>query len=164
MGAITVSKTIPSVPDMQLAFYQHTWERYELVCPNIFVTQNSEMDLCGIRKGSKYLDEIEIKITETDFKADFRKVLMINHQRQNKHEKIKNGEAVCNYFSFLIPEGTLNYELIPEYAGLYIASIDSTGVCRIKEVKKAKRLHNNVISVERRYKLAKKMAYRFWRK
>jgi len=59
--------------ELQALFYIAKQERYELLATNIFLDwQSNEMDLLGIRK-SGFIDEIEIKLTKADFKADFKK-------------------------------------------------------------------------------------------
>ena len=46
--------------------------RYDFLAPNIYLEYGTEMDLMGIRK-SGYIDEIEIKLSRQDYRADFRK-------------------------------------------------------------------------------------------
>ena len=64
--------------------------------------------------------EIEIKLSKSDFKNDFKKF----YQNQNsgekflKHDKIGCGDYVCNHFSFLLPMGMIALEEIPEHCGV----------------------------------------------
>jgi hypothetical protein len=64
------------IKDIQRAFYYKTYQRYEMVAPNIYIDQNNEMDLMGLRR-SGYIDEIEIKLSKSDFQADFKKTVRI---------------------------------------------------------------------------------------
>lgn len=161
--------------DLQLAFYQSTYQRYELTAPNIYLDwQFKEMDILAVRK-SGYLDEIEIKLTASDFKADFKKTVKVkrgiitsnfieypNYVDKRKHEAIPEGILHCNYFSFLIPEELIDKCGIPNYAGLYTYRSIKKGVGRVTEVIKAPLLHRRKISTELKYMVGRKMAYRYW--
>jgi len=165
--------------EMQAAFYRHTFQRYELLVPNAFMHYTSEMDLVGLRK-SGFIDEIEIKVSVQDFKADFKKTAGVSGKasywpcflsggKQSypmtvhwpKHEAIQEGE-LTNYFSFMLPEDIADQCDVPEYAGLYIARRDKDGHVRINEVRTAKRLNTKKITERQKYELARKMAYRYW--
>ena len=167
------------VLDMQRRFFSHTFQRYEIVAPNIYFEWSSEMDLLGVRK-SGFIDEIEIKISRSDFLADFRKKAHIKskypclygvdgngyshegHFQKNKHEAMQSGEMFCNYFSFLLPERLAEQCEIPEYAGLYIYKEYENGHTRVSEVKTASRLHKRKITEQQKYHIGRKMAYRYW--
>lgn len=153
------------------AYRDSEWQRYELVAPNIYPDwQFKEMDILCIRK-SGFVDEIEVKLTKSDFKADFKKTVCIECEPyrkgrdthltrwndENKHECLQKGLNICNYFSFLMTEELAEKCDIPDYAGLYVC--DGRW---IRQIKKAKRLHSRKISMELKYKIARKMAYRFW--
>lgn len=161
--------------DLQLAFYKHTVQRYEIVAPNIHLDwQFNEMDILGLRR-SGYVDEVEIKLTRSDFLADFKKKVKVKdgkieivpgHFHTNfvdtpKHDAVKQGLAHCNYFSFLMPESLADKCEIPEYAGLYIYKERSNWIV---EVKKAPLLHKRKISEQLKYEIGRKMAYRYWNK
>lgn len=154
------------IKEMQIHFYYHTLQRYELLAPNVYPDWKlGEMDLMGIHK-SGFVDEIEIKLSRSDFLADFKKTVKIDDtngeywwstEDRLKHETLPEGLNHCNYFSFLMPEELAEKCDIPKYAGLYTFKDG-----RIKEVKKAPRLHSRKISIELKYSIAKKMAYRYW--
>jgi len=170
---------------IQHAFYLSTSQRYELLVPNVYLDYRfHEMDLCGVRK-SGFVDEIEIKRSVSDFKADFKKTVLteidshINDDKYKgrkvfgagygkfveerpKHECLQEGLNNCNYFSFLIPKEIENKCDIPEYAGLYVYYESHDSRLFIAEVKSAPRLHKRKISDNTKYKLARKMAYRYW--
>ena len=165
------------VKDIQLAFYQKTFQRYEIVAPNIYLDwQFNEMDLMGLRR-SGYTDEIEIKVSRSDYLADFKKTVKVKSQYQCvindsyshsgyfdklKHEAIKEGMPHCNYFSFLMPEELADKCDIPDYAGLYICRVDNAGRLRVFEKKTAPLLHRRKISERKKYEIGRKMVYRYW--
>ena len=160
---------------LEKAFYLSTYERYELIAPNIYLDWGySELDLMGLRR-SGFIDEIEIKVTKSDFNADFKKSLKIqdsliqqgkySHYSRRvvpKHECLPKGLAVCNYFSFLLPEDLAEKVEIPVYAGLYTFYVDNAGIGRVREVKKAPLLHRRKLPLEKKYEIGRKMAYRYW--
>jgi len=142
--------------ELQSKFYYSLCQRYQMVCPNIFMGMY-EMDIFALRK-SGFLDEIEIKLSVADYKADFKKRA---NRFLSKHEAIASGKRCCNYFSFLIPENIESKIDVPDYAGLYVYRPVNGKAC-IVEMKKAKLLHKNKISDQSIIKVGKKMAYRYW--
>lgn len=64
--------------------------------------------------------EIEIKFSRADFYNDFKKAYLhpATGEKFYKHDKIKVGDYVGNYFSFLVPMGMLKVEEVPEHCGL----------------------------------------------
>lgn len=70
-----------------------------------------ESDFLVITK-SWYAYEIEVKISVSDFKNDFKK--------SKKHKYISSGNAkfVPNYFYYAVPEGMISVDDVPPYAGL----------------------------------------------
>lgn len=164
------------VKEIQLGFYRHTFQRYEMVAPNIYLDwQFNEMDLMGLRR-SGYIDEVEIKTSKSDFLADFRKTVDIRsegvclapghnytgHFKKLKHEALPEGLPHCNYFSFLMPEEIAEKCDIPDYAGLYVCRLTRDNVVLVREKKKAPLLHKRKISDRMKYEVARKMAYRYW--
>lgn len=162
------------IKEMQRQFYLNYIRyssRYELLAPNVFPDWYfKEMDLMGIRH-SGYVDEIEIKLSRSDFLADFKKTVNIRCERyfdemrqcnmdwkvKAKHKALAEGLNHCNYFSFLMPSELAEKCEIPEYAGLY--TFDGQF---LKEVKKPPKLHRRKISESMKYNIARKLAYRFW--
>ncbi len=156
---------IPTVKEIQYQFYRHWLTRYELLAPNIYLDFWSEMDLLGVRK-SGYVDEIEIKVSASDFKADFKKTINIFEDERRyrykeipKHEALPSGLVKCNYFSFLLPEEIADKCEIPDYAGLFVIRNNY-----VREVKRAPLLHKTKISPREKYNIGRKMAYRFWKR
>ncbi|MBM9615242.1 hypothetical protein JWJ90_13230 [Desulfobulbus rhabdoformis] len=144
--------------DLQQTFYRFFNQRYEMVLPNVYMgNSGNEMDLAALRK-SGLLEEVEIKISKSDFIADFKKT---NPRGQSKHELIQSGKLACNYFSFLIPEVLASSCDVPEYAGLYICK-EWRGRLIVIERQKPKILHKRKIETEVKYQLARKMVFRWW--
>lgn len=161
---------IPTASNIQKAFYRSNVQRYEIVAPNIFLTHTSnEMDIIAIRKSS-FVDEIEIKISHSDFKADFKKTIRgyqdeypwIKHDTL-KHDELKAGNLECNYFSFLVPVELEDKCDIPDYAGLYVFKQNRVRGY-VHEIKKAPLLHRRKITDNLKYHIGRKMAYRYWEK
>jgi hypothetical protein len=80
MGVVQLQ--IPAVKtdeiDMQRAFYGVHSQRYELVADNVYLGWcGGEMDIFGMRK-SGFIDEVEIKLSASDFKADFKKTVRVS--------------------------------------------------------------------------------------
>jgi len=82
----------------------------DIIIPNFYLGWY-EMDVCKIMK-SGYIVEYEIKISRSDFFADFKK------DNGAKHKKLQTNESHCNRFFFVVPNGLLKPEEVPPYAGL----------------------------------------------
>ena len=153
----------------QLSFYQQYFTRYKIVAPNIFPSRiYGEMDILAIRK-SGYVDEIEIKLSKSDFKADFNKTVNkkiktdygYKFTKVKKHRTLRSGKCIPNYFSFLVPESIVDEIEIPKYCGLYVIYENRRN--NIFEVKKAPILHKKKDIVEGlEEQIGKKMMYRYW--
>lgn len=95
----------------------------------------SECDVISISK-SDYIYEYEVKISKSDFKADFRKnkhKLMTERKSVNEST---NFYYIPNYFYFVVTDSLISIDDIPEYAGL-IYLVDDKFV----QIKKAPMLH-----------------------
>jgi hypothetical protein len=98
-----------------------------------------ECDVISISK-SDYIYEYEVKISRSDFKADFKKP---KHTLiTEKKFMIENFYKVPNYFYFVVPENLVKVDEIPEYAGLMY--VNESGVYNI--VKKAPIIHKTKAS------------------
>lgn len=167
MKRIKLKDNEMTVKRLQKLFDTYYYNRYDILAPNIYLDwEFNEMDLMGLRKQSGFVDEIEIKFSVTDFKADFNKIVNIKngpiYNKKNKHECIKKGMLHCNRFSFLIPSDIIDDCKIPEYSGLYVFYKNSKRNYRIDEIKKAPLLHKNKISDKLKYEVGRKMGYRYW--
>lgn len=93
---------------------------YDILIPN-FYYGNYEMDLFKLSHPANYITEYEIKISKSDFKADFKKGKeYIRHPELNhtKHDLMASGKCKQNKFFFVVPEGLIKKEDVPPYAGL----------------------------------------------
>lgn len=85
-----------------LYVFSHTWES----------------DFLALTK-SGYLYEGEVKISKSDFKADFKKKDKHTLLRES-YEKIEGveGKLRPHYFFYVVPENLITEDEVPEYAGL----------------------------------------------
>lgn len=88
--------------------------------------------------------EIEIKLSKSDFKNDFRKKYHNQTTKESflKHDKISSGDYPCNHFSFLLPMGMIAHESIPEHCGI-IEFYHNTDrwITEFYEIRKPKLVH-----------------------
>lgn len=83
----------------------------DIIIPN-FYYGNTECDLFKIT-GSDFVIEYEIKISRSDFFADFKK------QGGKKHLHLQGGSTHCpNRFYYVMPAGLIKVDECPKYAGL----------------------------------------------
>lgn len=128
--------------------YWKIYGSYFPIVPNVYI-YNWESDILAVNINSKYITEYEIKISKSDFKADFKK--------KNKHQLLtsKNKKESCpNYFYYVSPPGLIDKKDIPDYAGLIEIGKE------VKYIKRAKLLHNKKSDVN--YQLLMKAYYKFW--
>lgn len=107
---------------------------YDVVLPNFFFGY-SECDIFRITE-SDLVIEYEIKMSKSDFYADFKKKC----NGESKHDNLKsgNGKYCPNRFFFVVPSDLIPISDVPEYAGLIYYS---NGWFTIK--KNAKLIHKN---------------------
>lgn len=79
----------------------------DILIPNYFVGK-FEMDVFKLTNNG-YVSEFEIKVSLTDFEADFRK--------KDKHQLLASKVYPANRFYFVSPSGLLSLNNIPKYAG-----------------------------------------------
>ncbi|UYD60039.1 hypothetical protein OPFAMLBM_00018 [Aeromonas phage avDM12-TAAL] len=158
-----VQKAIGRTPEFQ--------KRYDLIVPNCYTLYDNEADLFCLRP-SGLCDEIEIKVSKADFKADAKKSVRIfeklekptlyrTHKmtRKTKREALEAGD-MSNYFWYAVPEGLISPDDVPTWAGLIYIRPDGWA----KVVKSAKRLHKQPLHPAECYKTARKMNYKYWNK
>lgn len=140
--------------------------RYSFLSPSSvkYFTENLnvydwESDVLKITK-SGYAYEFEIKISRGDFKNDFK-------HKKKKHlllESKDNSAKMPNYFYYVVPEGLITEDEVPEYAGLiYVHATvisDSRVYYQFQEIKSAPKLHTNKID-EDSLKLIDKFYYNY---
>ena len=126
-----------------------------VIVPNYMkgLTNAGEADLLVLRP-SDWAEEIEIKISAADFKAEFK-------HKPTKHTKLTNGKHHCKKYWFAMPLD-LALELkkdIPEYAGL----LGVNGWKDVRVVKPAPVLKNaSKVPAESKDKMMKSIYSRYW--
>lgn len=139
--------------------------RYQLMVPNA-VWYETEMDMACVRN-SGFLDEFEIKMSRSDFKADFKKTH--RHRKEdsdepnwkvvagNKHDMLQDGIGLPNNFYFVLKEGIATSEEVPDKYGLIWITEKGINVER-----EATRLHKRKLHLETQLYFAKKLNNRWW--
>jgi len=90
------------------------------VFPNVFLG-HFEADILEITKAG-YSYEYEVKVSRADFKQDLlKRKQTLGGLNVLKHDLLKNGNHV-NYFSYVVPEGLISVDEVPEFAGLIYAT------------------------------------------
>lgn len=130
-----------------------------LVFPNVYIGP-FEADIVEITKDG-YAHEFEVKISRSDFHMDSAKEKKYRWADNiKKYEHLVNGDHV-NSFSFVVPEGLVTVEEVPEWAGLIYAKPYGTDRYRFDIVKKAKRLSKEKHGERIRHKCLLSSYYRF---
>lgn len=103
--------------------------RFNLPCENVkYLFSDWEIDVLSINKND-YLTEYEVKVSRSDFKADFKK------KKWQWYEK-RIETMISNYFYYTCPEGMILENEIPDFAGLIYATSEG-----LEFIKKAPLLH-----------------------
>lgn len=133
--------------DLEIAIHRATWGSSDLSFNNVFMWGNFESDYVKVTQ-SGYIYEYEIKMSKSDYKADFEKHYKASKHNEgthryetvtcNKHSMIADGRSGLKGFSFVVPEGLIAVENIPEYAGLYY--VEECGNFRAECIKEPPRL------------------------
>jgi len=103
---------------------------------------------------SGYMSEIEIKVTRSDFRADFKKQRTVYDRVTTlkntvvKHVILPQGLTGLKQFSFAVPKGLITKDEVPEYAGLcYVIKTPRAGHISLRWIKQPPSLpHPRVIS------------------
>ncbi|HDX8426105.1 hypothetical protein ACEUAI_20860 [Aeromonas veronii] len=158
--------------NLQLAFYQSEHARYELLVANVHIKGWLECDLIGIRKNAQ-VDEVEIKLSRSDFKADFSKTVAmekgqlgavevqeghLTFWQGKKHDLLAAGLSPVNRFWFMAPLDLLSVDELPEHAGLI--EVTKTGSLRITKL--APLLHKRKADDSFRYNCLRQQGWRVW--
>lgn len=162
--------------EIQNALYRFlTHKGHWALCANIYLFC-WESDFFSLRK-SGYSCEYEIKISRSDFKADFKKTdkhfalqnghVLYEHKtwhrkEDGKYEQIAENQPVKksrpNYFWYVTPPGLIKPEEVPEYAGLMYAK--NKWYCT--EVKKPKLLHKEKYKQRWIDKILRSVSFKYW--
>ena len=146
--------TEKKIQDMlRLYFLSSSTKKYDVA--NLFI-YGWESDYLAITK-SMMAYEVEIKISRADFKNDLKK-------KTDKHLLLEGGEmlgrfnkesGMPNYFYYAVPDGLVQPDEIPDYAGLIYVKY---GVTIVKE---AKKLTDEKFDPDK-MKLTDKFYYNMW--
>lgn len=145
--------------DIQITLYLK-YTNHIYMIPNIFYFCGEEADLLSIAP-SHYIYEFEIKLTLSDFKADF---IKSKHKYYSKEMKIFAPEkrySMPNRFFYVCPENVIPLELIPKYAGLIYISKGkySNIVCHIKN---APLIHKEKLNERILLKMISCLSHKVW--
>lgn len=106
--------------NVEAALIMNLYEKGHSPITSHFTSQTlMECDVISVSK-TDYVYEYEIKISRSDFKADFKKD---KHRRIVEKQFIlesrnENFHLVPNCFYFVVPENLVTAEEVPDYAGL----------------------------------------------
>lgn len=147
---------------------KHVWnslhKSWHFAAPNIcmFVW---ESDILAVTK-SGYSVEYEVKRTRADFKCDAKKLGHYEYADANnprgktytKYESLQMGKGP-NRFYYVLPDGVVNAEEIPEWAG--IIRFDEHGLSVTRD---AKLLHKEKFPERRILQMCRSLYYRTFNK
>lgn len=163
-------KADPDTANMFHSLYRDKYNACRVIMPNVYVGNWNECDALLVLK-SGYVHEVEMKVSVSDFKADFRKSNRYKKvkseygyttaQENLKHDLLAAGEGFPNRFSFLVPEDMIGVDDVPPYAGLYYFRRYKGEYGSIFEKKAPKLMHKNKISDNLLLHLTKKFVYRY---
>lgn len=116
----------------------------EIVLTNFFHS-DWEADILSINNEG-FSHEIEIKLSKSDFKNDFKKKYTNQKTGEKflKHDKIGCGDYICNSFSFLLPMGMIDHKTIPEHCGIIeFYHDDDNWETTFYKIREPKKIHND---------------------
>ena len=109
---------------------------HEHICENFGHTV-CEMDVASLSKSDMLL-EFEVKISRSDFLADKNKRKKYGLAKFEMYSQPFGHEERCpNYFYYVCPEGLIDKDEVPLFAGLFYYNLDKKMVL----VKSPKRIH-----------------------
>lgn len=160
----------PDTANMFKALHRQKINSCKVIMPNVYVGNWNECDALLVLK-SGYIHEVEMKISISDYKADFRKCNSYMKElsqygyttniNMKKHDLLASGNGLPNKFSFLVPDGMVGIDDVPEYAGLYYFKRYRGQVGIITEIRSPRLLHKNKMSSDKLYHLTKKFVFRY---
>lgn len=118
--------------EITVSLYWHFRSSSDLLLPRYTPPKWWECDMWRLTKNG-YVDEFEIKLSVSDFKADFAKVNNWSghlnlvsgkweYDKLSKHDLLKSSADGPNRFWFVLPDEIAEKVEIPPYAGLIIAT------------------------------------------
>jgi hypothetical protein len=140
------------------------------ITPNANLLVTGEMDMVSVMKSGK-ICEYEIKISRSDFKADFKKdkhrLIQLRASGITKEDHpSKWGVRVytleiktANHFYYVAPEGLIAVDEVPKWAGLI--EISNRSIFIASTVKRAPQIHSEIYHWVPGA-LGNKLMHRFW--
>jgi len=105
--------------------------KFNIPCENVkYLISDFEFDVASLNKSS-FISEFEVKISRSDFKADFKK------RKMQYYSKLML-QVMPNYFWYVCPESLIQVSEIPKYAGLMYYKEGQLFI-----IKNAVRIHRN---------------------
>lgn len=137
---------------IQNVLHTHCWKRnHTMIVPNV-KSGDFEADLFSLTQ-SGYLNEYEIKISTSDYIADFKK--------KTKHKRLSSGfsswNILPNYFWYVVPDDLLDEAFIPSYAGYITVAHNYATI-----VKRAPLIHKGKITADDKIKILNNFNNRNW--
>lgn len=139
---------------VELAIVEHFDKEKNLIIPNCFMDYKAkishECDILLINT-TGYATEVEIKMSVSDFKADFKK----------KH---KHDDERLKYLYYAVPHYIKDkcLELVPEYGGLMSISKNKRGKFIIEIIKNAPKKTCRKFTLEEKYRFARLCSLKYW--
>ena len=141
-----IKRNNSAAKDIEASLVMNLYEKgHSPISTHAAVYGLQECDVISISK-SDFIYEYEVKISKSDFKADFKKPkhTLIKESKFIKESKSETLYLVPNYFYFVVPENLISIDDIPEYAGLiYITEQQTFNI-----IKKAPIIHKTKASKE----------------
>lgn len=133
--------------------YWYLSTKHYPVIPNCYLYK-WESDILAVTE-KNYTKEFEVKISRSDFRADFRKSR--KHQLMSDAFQYKfSSPSIPNYFYYTTPPGLLLKHEVPSYAGLVEVGL------AVKIIKRAPRIHSLTVPNTIEKTLLKKCYHKFW--
>ena len=160
---------------IQNAIHSYYSDKFIAMIPNFKPLHWWECDVCGITK-SHYLTEFEIKLSKSDFKADFKKRRgdryvfengNLNHVPSiSKHEMLKSKNCIPKHFYFVVDK-SIGINEVPDHAGLILAELVNSKYSdgqyiSLKMHKKAPNLSRQKITTNHFNSCLSSLTYRYW--
>lgn len=172
-AALQISQVVKPTPawnerQAQDAVYIHcAIKNHELVVPNSCLF-GWESDVVSVNR-TGFISEFEIKVSRSDFKQDAKKErarLLVDPVERSALFGDRTHPRP-NYFFYAVPEGLIQPEEVPDYAGLVYVCKRVEGhhlyYGTAREIKPAARLHREKISDWQRNQLCRALSGRYWR-
>lgn len=147
------------------------YRRYDLkaLCciPNFAPPDWWECDLMTVSKAG-YISEFEIKLSKSDYRADFKKKNIWGTSKgalinKFKHDLLSSKDCIPKHYWFVVPIELEGLDF-PDYAGVLIAKQLSDNSVYIRQVKKAPKLSKKKASELTMKRILTSLSHRYWMK